>query len=509
MSELLAKLDVIQNRFNPEQILVAPEPLRAPFPSPMPYPVDALGKVLGEAAKALHETVQAPITLCCQSVLASAALATQAHFDVLLPWGQRKPLSLFLLTVAESGERKTGIDDMVLGAVRVQERQDMECYALEVKKYEVELSRWKNENEAANKRSIKEKSQIDSDFVEDIENKASQKPEAPMMPIRFVTDPTVEGLYKLMTICQPSVGLFSDEAGLLIGGHALNSENALKTMARWCKFWDGAPFDRIRAGDVSGVLYGRRLSMHQLAQPDVMSKLLSDRTANGQGFLARCLVAWPESTIGFRHTEKFEWAGDRYEIKRLFAALKALTETIPNSGKTVQELDPIELSLEDDAKQLSIAAYNKFETLMKSGNDLAELRDRAAKALENACRIAGVLSVIDNGINTKSISKAHLERGLILIQWYLREALRIRSAAVIPQSIIDAETLSRWLDSNGIKQFNTSPILTRGPSQLRNKTRLLSAIKELVSNGYVVENPTGTVIGDIKTKFSWSVMHVV
>jgi len=67
-------------------------------------------------------------------------------------------------------------------------------------------------------------------------------------------------------------------------------------MARWCKLWDGSPFDRVRAGDGVGILYGRRMCMHQLAQGDVMVKLLSDRMANGQGLLARCLVAWPEST---------------------------------------------------------------------------------------------------------------------------------------------------------------------------------------------------------------------
>ena len=109
-----------------------------------------------------------------------------------------------------------------------------------------------------------------------------------------MTDPTVEGMYKQLAIGQPSVALFSDEGGLLIGGHALNSENALKTMARWCKLWDGSPFDRVRAGDGAGVLYGRRMAFHQLAQPDVMATLLSDRMANGQGLLARCLVAWPD-----------------------------------------------------------------------------------------------------------------------------------------------------------------------------------------------------------------------
>ncbi|MDD5461957.1 MAG: YfjI family protein [Methylococcales bacterium] len=492
---------------NAQSVTFEPEPLRAPMPKADTYPVDALGEVLGKAALALHESVKAPLALCCQSVLASASLAAQAHFDVMLPWGQKKPLSLFLLSVAESGERKSGIDDVVLGAAKAQERIDMESYQMELEKYEADLVRWKTENEQQNKKSSS-KSQAASDYTAEAAH-SNPKPKAPIMPLRFVTEPTVEGLFKLLAVGQPSVGLFSDEAGLLIGGHAMNSDNALKTMARLCKFWDGASFDRVRSGDGSGSLYGRRLAMHQQAQPDVMAKLLSDPMANGQGFLARCLVAWPESTIGSRYINRFEWPGDRKELKRLFAVLMGLMQAEPRTARSEQELDPVELPLDEDASELVMAAMNQFETLMQTGNDLSEIKERTAKAVENACRIAGVLAVIDGGMATRSISKKHLEQSLILIQWYLKEALRIRGAAVVPPSVIDAELLIKWLKEHDYRAFRSSPVLTKGPAQLRNKVRLDAAIKVLIDNGYIVPNEPGTIIDDVSTKKSWSVHHVV
>lgn len=453
-----------------------PEPLLASLPKAESYPVEALGDVLGAAATALHETIKAPLTLCCQSVLASASLAAQAHFDVMLPWGEKKPLSLFLLTVAESGERKSGVDDVVLSASKAQERQDMEVYNDGQKIDEARPSR--------------------------------DKPDFPIMPLRFVTEPTVEGLYKLMAISQPSLGLFSDEAGLLIGGHALNSDNALKTMARWCKFWDGSAFDRVRAGDGSGVLYGRRLAMHQLAQPDVMALLLGDRMANGQGFLARCLVAWPESTIGSRHIKLFEKPRERSELKHLFAKLKTLTEAVPRTRKNEQELDPAELPLSKEAQQMALEAVNQFETMMQSGNDLSELRDRASKACENACRIAGILTVVEEGLAATSINDECFGRALLLIKWYLNEALRIKGAAVVPQSVADAESLSRWLDLFGYRVFRSVLVLNKGPNHLRIKKRLDAAIKELVTNGYIIENEHGTIVDGVIPKKSWRVLHV-
>lgn len=485
-----------------------PEPLCAPIPKSEPYPVDSLGDVLGAAALALHETIKAPLTLCCQSVLASASLAAQQHYDVMLPWGEKKPLSLFLLTVAESGERKSGVDEVVLGAAKAQERHDMDEYKLAYEKYENDVESWKESKAKANKTS-KPKSQAASDFAAASKHEAANKPRPLVMPLLFLSEPTVEGLYKLFEIGRPSVGLFSDEAGLLIGGHALNSDNALKTMARWCKLWDGAAFDRVRGGDGSGVLYGRRLAMHQLAQPDVMATLLNDRMANGQGFLARCLVAWPESTIGNRQIADFEQPRERIEIRKLFARLKTLTEAAPRTGKNKQELDPIDLSLTDDAKQMAIAALNNFETLMQSGNDLAEIRDRASKAVENSCRIAGVMTAVEDGLSARMIDADRLGRALIIIQWYLAEALRIRGAAVVPQSVSDAKSLSKWLNERDYKQFRSKQVLNKGPSQLRNKTRLEAAIKELVDNGYIAPNEPGTFVDGVSTKKSWSVHCVV
>jgi putative DNA primase/helicase len=137
------------------------------------------------------------------------------------------------------------------------------------------------------------------------------------------------------------------------------------------------------------------------------------------------------------------------------------------------------------------------------------MRDRASKALENACRIAGVLAVIEGGLSTRSITRKHLESGLELIQWYLAEALRIRGAVIVPQAVIDAESLSKWLSDRNIEAFRSAPLLTKGPSQLRNKPRLKAAIHELVFNGYLAENPSGTTIEGVKARESWRVLHHV
>ena len=59
-----------------------PVPLVRPVEPAAPYPIDALGSILGPAARAIMEHVQVPDALAAHSVLGFAALAAQAHANV-------------------------------------------------------------------------------------------------------------------------------------------------------------------------------------------------------------------------------------------------------------------------------------------------------------------------------------------------------------------------------------------------------------------------------------------
>ncbi|GLH19025.1 hypothetical protein BR1R3_17660 [Pseudomonas atacamensis] len=100
----------------------------------MPYPVEALGKLLGPAVERLAEVIGVPCAMAAQSVLASAALMSQGHANVELD-GRTYPLSLYLLTVASSGDRKSAVDHLALKAARDWERQQWTLYAEKLKAY--------------------------------------------------------------------------------------------------------------------------------------------------------------------------------------------------------------------------------------------------------------------------------------------------------------------------------------------------------------------------------------
>jgi hypothetical protein len=120
-----------------EQRPEPPRPLIRESSPADPFPVDALGPILGPAAAGIHERVQCPLAISAQSVLAAATLASQGHADVQLPTDHFRPLSNFFVTVAETGERKTAADTEVLWPIRKREQalRDMiwRCQVMKMK----------------------------------------------------------------------------------------------------------------------------------------------------------------------------------------------------------------------------------------------------------------------------------------------------------------------------------------------------------------------------------------
>lgn len=125
-----------------------PLPLYRDIPKGKEFPAGALGPVLGGMARALHEAaVQSPLAICGTGVLAAAAVSTQGLRDVVLPLAGdlAKPLSLYFLIVARSGERKTATDTLVLEPVKKRTAELQEEYDAKIADHRNTLDVWTSE----------------------------------------------------------------------------------------------------------------------------------------------------------------------------------------------------------------------------------------------------------------------------------------------------------------------------------------------------------------------------
>ncbi len=480
-----------------------PTPLVRHIPAPVPMPHDALGPLQG-AAEAIREKTQAPFEIAAQSVLAAACLAGQAHRNVETLGGER-PISLFLITVAASGERKSTCDALAMKAVSEFERELAANYRTERETFESEAAIF----DMAKADTIK-KSKSDRDGARADLAALGSPPPPPLTPWLTATEPTLEGLTKSLEHGRPSIGLFSDEAGQFLGGHAMNSDNRLKTMTGLSKFWDGAPINRTRAGDGAVTYYGRRLAAHLMVQPGVADTLLSDPVARDQGLLSRCLIARPISTIGQRLIgEKVAMSqlsqGGLSEFHTRIGDL--LRRPMPLVDGTRNELAPPCITLSEASERLLISFANAVEREQNAGGRLEHITGFASKAAEHAVRLAGVLTVYADP-EAMEISPEHMKNGIDLADWYLSEAVRLRDAAALSLETTQAESLRIWLGSKWTEPFiSVRAIVNRGPNSLRETRLVRKIIPMLEANGWLIREPDGAEVLGEKSREAWRVVR--
>ncbi len=220
-----------------------PQPLVREIPKGDTYPVEALG-LLRPPVEAVHDKTQAPVAIAAQSALAVASLAVQGFADVET-LGGNAPCSLFCLTIAQSGERKSGCDKLLMRPVREYEVDAAEKYKSDLATYSTEKTIWELKRSRLTKEAAGSNATKANNARDEL-NAMPPHPDAPLLPYRTATDPTYEGLTKFFATGHPALGIFTDEAGSFVGGHAMNSDNRLKTCAGLSGLWDGSPINRTR-----------------------------------------------------------------------------------------------------------------------------------------------------------------------------------------------------------------------------------------------------------------------
>lgn len=481
--------------FTPE----GPQPLIREIPPPEPFPVAALGP-LQEAAEAVAGETQAPVAIAAASALAVASLATQAHANVVT-LGGIKPLSLYLLTIAKSGERKSSVDRLLMRALREVEETEAAQFAKDQAAYVIAREIYDATKKAALAALGGKKSAI-----AEVDLRAlGDPPSAPISPFRTMGEPTAEAAYKALQNGQPSQGLFSDEGGAFLGGFSMSADHRQKTMALLNSAWDGSALDRIRVGDGASRLYGRRLALHLMVQPSIAHAFIGDPLTGEIGFLPRCLICEPASTIGsrFSYTTKANPAALESFASRLTAIL---AEPLP-LAEDGRSLKPRLLKLSPQARAVLVQFSDEIEGESGPGGAFAHVTGTAAKAAEQAARLAGVLTMWAD-LSAEAVPMEVMIWAVELARFYLSEASRLASAATVSQESAAAERLRKWLltdwpDTDVAKV----EVMNRGPGCVRESGMADAACTLLERHGWLIPNPEGFMLRGKSRRQSWRIVR--
>jgi len=490
------------DRFDADRDFEAQEPipLKPELEDAAPYPLDALGERMASAARAIMDKVQVPDGLAAQSVLSAAALSVQPFVDIKLPTTEVRPTCLFMTTVAGSGDRKSSADGFALQAVRAVEADLWRQYRATKQDHENELAAFKAA--ATKAKSAK------GDVKEALDNLGAE-PAPPPMPIILATEGTIEGLQKLFIDSRPSMGLFSDEGGVWLGGYGMNDDNRLKTAAALSEFWDGKPIKRVRAGEGLTLIMGRRLSFHMMVQPEIAQKLLGDGELRGQGLLSRLLVTAPTSLAGSRFYRDLQPDTEANLQAFYDRVYRIMSRALPMDPET-RELQPTVVEMEKRAAAMWWAFADHVESKIGPGGEWDAIRGVIGKLPEQAARLATVVAVFEKGREAVAeLSAADLAKGITLAEFYALEALRLLDAGGIDEGTRLADLLREWLvDGWGEALIGLRHICQRAPRAVRAADKARAAMEKLERNHHVVRLERGAEIGGQFCREAWRVMGV-
>jgi len=140
--------------------------------------------------------IKAPIPLIATSALAALSLAIQAHTDVERAEKLSGPCGLFLLAIADSGERKSTCDAFFTTAIRDYQAQQQDAAKPLIQAYKSEHDAWEAQRSGLKEKikALAKEGKPSTAQVQQLHDLDADEPTAPRVPRLIYGDATPEAL---------------------------------------------------------------------------------------------------------------------------------------------------------------------------------------------------------------------------------------------------------------------------------------------------------------------------
>ncbi len=460
-----------------------PQPLTAKI-EPEPYPLDALPVPIRAAVEEVVDFVKAPVPMVASSALAALSLAIQAHADAKRLEKLHGPVGLFILVIADSGERKSTCDGFFTKAISDYEETQAEAAKPALKDHRAAIEAWEAKRGGVKEkiRQLAKEQKSTASMESALRDLEHDKPEPPRIPRLLYADATPEALAYGLAKQWPSGGVVTAEAGIVFGSHGMGKDSVMRNLGLLNQLWDGKSLTIDRRSTESFTVRGARLTVALQVQEPTLREFFtrSGALARGTGFLARFLVAWPESTQGMRQIDPD--APDGPATWPHLAAFHRRIAEILDQPVPIDEdgaLTPPMLPLTPQAKAAWVDYHNAIESELSRGGELYDVRDVASKSADNAARLAALFQMFEGAGG--AIGLAAFESASLIAAWHLHESRRFFGELALPAELADAARLDGWLIEH-CRRGQTHLISTREAQRLgpiRDKEKLAAALREL------------------------------
>lgn len=429
----------------------------------------------------INDNLQVPIEMAMAALLGAIATPCQGRYDVELPYGSRKPLSLAILISAISGDRKSALLDHVMSPIRKVEREQRRQHEQLMENYQAERSQWLSEKQAITKAIYRKKTKGASTKKEtqELQDHYALMPNRPRRFALLYEDTTAEALFQGLADELPTASLITDE------GHTALQSPMFRALGKLNTLWSGGSAIVSRASKEEISLENVRLSMLLMVQPGVLEEYMQKTGAQAResGLWGRFLVCAPQSMQGGRFIDPNmleQWEAWEQASERLTTLTRKNLE-IAHTPHMEREV----VRFSESARQAWVKVYNEIEAEMAPGRRYAGCGDHASKLAENIARVAALLHLFEN--EDEEIGLKNLILAIDIVHYFSEHFQAVFMPP--PQEYQDAQLLYQWFQELRQRRFQYiryNDVRQKGPNALRNKKRLADALSVLESNGEII-----------------------
>lgn len=385
---------------------------QGPWPLPRPLtkepdsiPIDQLPPVVRDLVAATVETHQTPPEIPLTFALTALSAATRGCWEVVVaPWWNAGPTSLYGITLAESGERKSGGSRPLLVALREAEKR----LAVQVRAENRDRELRRKAAEARMKKVPEDEDGCLREQAIIHENRPRPVPELEL------TDATTEALGMVMEAQGGAAALFPTEATAFrtVAG-AYNDKGRGGNVGLLNHAYDGDPYrdKRVNRGGVS--IPRPILAWGAAVQTSVLTGY-ADGTTEGSGFLARFLLLLPTSLVGQRRvrTEPIPPAVQQAWDTALTALHGRAWDHYKEMSDDPDDFGaPLTITCDTEAADLLLDYAQALEDRKLSDTELRALGGWIEKHPARLGRIAALFALLENPYAT-TITATHMRAAM-------------------------------------------------------------------------------------------------
>ncbi len=450
----------------------------------VPFPVDALPLWCGDFVSALAESTQTAPDIGGALALAVLAGAVMGRFEAAIGGDHVEPVTLYVLGVADSGDRKSALVRALIGPVREAEREhesDTAAVRAEARaaRRVLEKRRDKLVTEAANAKDTETRAALELELGE-----VEQRLDEPMPPApRLIMggDFTDEALGRELAELG-RVAIFTAEAGPIFDNlqGRYTKGGAAPSMGALLAGHAGDAYDVDRLGRERIRVPKALVTIGALGQPSVLRGLGRNEAALGRGAPARFLYTLPRSRVGYRRVDAEAVPSDVRE--GYGAAVRALYR-----ARTAASGPPTMLPFTTGARATFDRWRQPAEHALRPGGDLAPFTGWGSKLPGQVARIAAVLAVADAPeARPVEVATDHAERAIRIGEHFRSEMPR--ALALMGQDPTEgtpsglADKLELALKRAGAKGLNVTEAHA-ATGRNRSSRELRAALGQLVTQG--------------------------